>query len=159
MHRAVIAALVLGVLTVPGLAGDCDYPTADTMFPLGRPSAGSVAREFGLQYDDKLKKKTEHTGVDFEAAVGDPVYAARGGKVSEVGQDGSRGKYLRIDHEGGVETGYGNLSATSLQPGDCVTPGQEIGKAGLTGHAPGPQLHFEVWRDGKAVDPLQLLPD
>ncbi|MEQ1717456.1 MAG: M23 family metallopeptidase [Hyphomicrobium sp.] len=156
MHRGLTAAIVLASLAAAGPAvAECDYPAIDATFPLGAPTGASVVRDFGLQYDDLAQKKTQHDGVDFEAAAGDPVYAAQGGRVIEAGQKGDLGLYLRIDHGGGVQTGYGHLGQSTLKAGDCVTPGQEIGKAGPL---PGPRLHFEVWRDGQPVNPLELLP-
>lgn len=160
MNRLIVAGIAFFSAASSTLAAECQFePIADAAGQtLARPVAGSVVREFGLQYDELLKKKTEHSGVDLEAASGEAVYAARGGKVVEAGQNGELGKYLRIDHGGGLITGYGHLASFGVASGACVAPGQEIGKAGATGMAPGPQVHFEVLRDGTPVNPLDFLP-
>lgn len=159
--RSCLIALLASVAIAPAsIAADCAMePVAEgAALTLGRPVAGSVVREFGLQYDEAAQKKTEHAGVDLEAASGEPVYAARGGKVVEADQKGELGNFLRIDHGGGLVTGYGHLASFSVATGACVAPGQEIGKAGASGVAPGAQLHFEFIRDGTPVNPLEYLP-
>lgn len=160
MNRALLVAVALGAVASAAIAAECAVePNADGAdLTLSRPVAGSVMREFGETYDEKIGKKAMHTGVDLEAASGEPVYAARGGKVVAAGEKGELGNYLSIDHGGGLSTGYGHLASFSVATGACVAPGQEIGKAGATGVAPGPQVHFEVLREGAPVNPLDLLP-
>lgn len=156
--RAMLIAIGL-FATSAALAQDCAVdPLGDNgELTLGRPVAGSVAREFGEQYDEVLKKKAPHDGVDLEAAVGEPVYAARGGKVVEAGNRGELGTAIRIDHGNGVETLYGHLSQSVVAAGQCIKAGEEIAKSGTTGVVAGPHLHFGVFIDGKAVNPLLYL--
>lgn len=153
MREAVVTLLFLAA-ACPAWA-ECPVPEGDVV--LSRPSAGSVVREFGNTYDELAKAKTDHNGVDLEAASGDAVYAARAGTVTDVGSAEVIGTFIRVDHGGGLVTGYGHLGQSTVKAGDCVNGGQELGKAGATGVTPGPQLHFEVTRDGAYIDPMPLL--
>ena len=135
---------------------------ADGQLVLSRPSAGSVSKFFGEQFDELLNIKKLHDGIDFDGVSGEPVYAARGGVVVEAGQAKAKpisyfGNYLRIDHGGGISTGYGHLSQFSVQVGDCIQPGQEIGKVGSTGLSAGPHLHFQLLRGEVPEDPLPYI--
>ena len=139
-------------------AADCQMAVStQEALAFSRPAAGSVIKEFGDQYDEILRARQFHGGVDLDGPEGGQVYAARSGKVIEAGKKGDLGLYVRIAHGAGVETGYGHLSAISVAAGECITGGRQIGKIGATGRTPGPRLHFEVLRDGKPVNPLGYL--
>lgn len=159
MKRLLVLFIAVGTLLVPARAADCALdPIAEgAEITLSRPVAGSVVREFGETYDEALKAKAPHTGVDLEAAAGESVYAARSGVVLEVGQSEALGGTVRIDHGGGWTTLYGHLGAINVTAGLCVKGGQEIAKAAATGKVVAPLLHFELQRDGAAVDPLPYL--
>ena len=135
---------------------------ADAQLVLSRPSAGSVSKFFGEQFDELLNTKKLHDGVDFDDVSGEPVYAARGGVVVEAGKAEATPKaylgiYLRIHHGGEISTGYGHLSQSLVRVGDCVQPGQEIGKVGSTGLSAGPHLHFQLMRGETPEDPLPFV--
>lgn len=105
-----------------------------------------------------------HEGVDFGAPYGAAVHAAAGGQVTEAGEVGGYGNLVVIGHGDGVETRYGHLSrfAARIFPGARVARGQVIGYVGSTGLSTGPHLHFEVRRDGVALNPDStrlLVPD
>jgi murein DD-endopeptidase MepM/ murein hydrolase activator NlpD len=169
MLRIGLLVLSLGLTVTASLAEECLPGTggagaADAQLVLSRPSAGSVSKFFGEQFDELLNVKKLHDGVDFDDVTGDPVYAARGGVVVEAGQAKAEerskvylGNYIRIDHGGGISTGYGHLSGFSVQVGDCVRPGQEIGKVGSTGRSAGPHLHFQLLRGDVPEDPLPFI--
>lgn len=158
MHGLIAGILALIAVT-PSLAAECaiDPPSADGTVSMARPVAGSVLREFGNQFDDIANTKTNHAGVDFEAPEGEPIFAARGGKVVEADTKGELGLYLRIDDGNGLETAYGHLASIAPAVGACVRPGEQIGTAGATGKVLGPRLHFEVVNGGEPVDPLPYL--
>jgi murein DD-endopeptidase MepM/ murein hydrolase activator NlpD len=164
MSRIGLLVLSLGLSVTASLAEEC-LPSAgagDARLVLSRPSAGSVSKFFGEQFDELLNTKKLHDGVDFDGVSGDPVYAARGGVVVEAAKAEAKpkaylGNYLRIDHGGGISTGYGHLSRFSVQAGDCVQPGQEIGKVGSTGLSAGPHLHFQLIRGETPEDPLPFI--
>jgi murein DD-endopeptidase MepM/ murein hydrolase activator NlpD len=98
-----------------------------------------------------------HSGVDLVAPTGTPIFAAADGVVMGAHPKGPYGNWIRIDHPGRVTTIYGHLSkyAPEVFPGATVTEGQLIGYVGSTGRSTGAHLHFEVWRNGVAVDPLK----
>lgn len=104
-----------------------------------------------------------HTGLDMTPVngVSVPVYAAKGGRIIKVRDKGntSYGKYVEIEHDGGVTTLYAHLRKnTYFREGDTVTQGQQIGDMGSTGHSTGTHLHFEVRVLGKHTDPEKYLP-
>jgi murein DD-endopeptidase MepM/ murein hydrolase activator NlpD len=102
-----------------------------------------------------------HGGVDLGAARGTPVLAPAAGKVAvstDRFEGGARyGKVVAIDHADGSRSLYAHLDARLVRAGDLVRAGQRIALTGATGKVTGPHLHFEVARDGAAVDPQTLL--
>jgi murein DD-endopeptidase MepM/ murein hydrolase activator NlpD len=101
-----------------------------------------------------------HRGLDIAARSGTPVRAAASGVVVEVGRRGAFGRMVRIRHSVGLETLYAHLSryAGHLASGRKVRQDEVIGYVGASGRASGPHLHFEVRRNGVALDPLSLSP-
>ena len=97
-----------------------------------------------------------HTGVDYAAARGTPVFASAPGTVSFVGRRGGYGRVVEIRHDADTMTRYAHLSGPvqGLETGDRVEAGDRIGAVGATGLATGPNLHYEVRYAGRAVDPL-----
>ncbi|HVR61596.1 MAG TPA: peptidoglycan DD-metalloendopeptidase family protein [Polyangia bacterium] len=98
-----------------------------------------------------------HTGIDLRAPEGSPILAAESGVVKNAGQRGGYGNAVEIDHGGGLTTLYGHASELLVTPGEKVKEGQAIARAGSTGHATGPHLHFEVRVDDRPVDPTRAL--
>jgi murein DD-endopeptidase MepM/ murein hydrolase activator NlpD len=125
--------------------------------PMEQPRISSL-------YGDKSpKRKVAHRGVDFAAPTGTRVQACSDGTVVEStdlfrGQ-AKYGKVVVVDHGGGIQTMYAHLDARSVKVGDKVAAGQMIGAAGETGIVTGPHLHFEMWRNGKQINPDAMLPD
>jgi murein DD-endopeptidase MepM/ murein hydrolase activator NlpD len=117
----------------------------------------SVSSLFGLRRHplDGLRKM--HYGVDLAADPGRVVTAAARGFVVHSGWSPGYGLMVEIRHQGDLTTRYSHLSRVLCAPGDAVEPGQGIGLVGATGKTTGPHLHFEVWRGGRARDPLALL--
>lgn len=98
-----------------------------------------------------------HSGIDLAAPAGTPVRTPDGG-VARVGEGGPCGLHVLIRHGSGIETLYCHLSEATVADGQPVEAGQRIGSVGASGFATGPHLHFEVHRDGRAVDPATWLP-
>jgi murein DD-endopeptidase MepM/ murein hydrolase activator NlpD len=99
-------------------------------------------------------------GIDIQTANGTPVKAADGGKVVYAG-DGvpHLGNLLLVEHSAGYITAYGNNEALLVKKDDVVKKGQTIARAGSSGGAPGPRLHFEIRRGGsQTIDPMTMLP-
>jgi peptidoglycan hydrolase-like protein with peptidoglycan-binding domain len=94
-----------------------------------------------------------HTGVDYPAPTGTPVYAAGDGTDLSAGMLGAYGNLVVVQHAAGVTSFYAHLSKILVEPGERVSRGTPIGLVGQTGDATGPHLHFEVRVRGAAVDP------
>ena len=100
-----------------------------------------------------------HRGLDISPAYGTPVYAAERGRVVLVQYlRYGYGYYLIINHGNGYRTLYAHMSSIYVRPGSTVYRGQNIGQVGSTGRSTGPHLHFEVYANGRAVDPYRFLP-
>ena len=101
-----------------------------------------------------------HRGLDVAARSGTPVRAAASGEVVDVGRRGAFGRMVRIRHSVDLETLYAHLSryAGYLAIGRKVRQDEVIGYVGASGRASGPHLHFELRRNGRALDPLALPP-
>lgn len=97
-----------------------------------------------------------HTGVDFAAPHGTPVYTTAPGRISFIGRRGGYGRVIEVTHGTDTMTRYAHLSSVpeSLAIGDRVAAGDNIGRVGATGTATGPNLHYEVRVDGRPTDPM-----
>jgi murein DD-endopeptidase MepM/ murein hydrolase activator NlpD len=129
------------------------------LVPYRKPVIGEVefTSGFGVRNDPFLGRPAMHTGLDFRAAMGDPVRATANGKVASAGWAGGYGRMVEIDHGNGLSTRYGHLSEIGVKVGDTVKIGQVIGAVGSTGRSTGPHLHYETRIDGEAVDPQKFL--
>jgi murein DD-endopeptidase MepM/ murein hydrolase activator NlpD len=99
-----------------------------------------------------------HSGIDLAVPLGTPVRAAAAGTARVGDMPYGYGIYVVIEHGGGLATIYGHLEWASLNSGDPVAAGRDVGAVGSSGLSTGPHLHFEVRRDGRPVDPITLLP-
>ncbi|MFL5343704.1 MAG: M23 family metallopeptidase [Hyalangium sp.] len=117
----------------------------------------SVTSGFGEREHPILGELKEHMGVDLAAKRGQGVYAAAPGVVLNAGWNGGYGYQVEIQHAPRVTTRYSHLSRVLVEPGQILERGDLVGLAGDTGMATGVHLHFEVWKDGRARDPLDEL--
>ncbi len=113
-----------------------------------------ITSSYGTRFHPIQKRYKTHTGVDIGAGQGAPIYAAASGTVLSAGWNSGYGKYIVINHGGGVQTLYAHSSALYVQAGDTVTKGQTIAAVGSTGNSTGPHLHFEVLNYGQHTDPM-----
>jgi murein DD-endopeptidase MepM/ murein hydrolase activator NlpD len=121
------------------------------------PAAGVVSSSFGVRADPISGGAKFHQGVDIAAPAGTPVKAAAAGRVRFSGRTPGYGNLVEVDHGGGWVTRYGHNSTNLVNSGDHIDAGQALGLVGHTGRATGDHLHFEVRRDGQAVDPRLFL--
>jgi murein DD-endopeptidase MepM/ murein hydrolase activator NlpD len=101
-----------------------------------------------------------HKGIDLAGPTGTPVVSTARGQVSYAGYDaGGLGNLVVIDHGYGFLTRYGHLSKILVRTGQTVGRGDLIALSGSTGYSTGPHVHYEVWRNGSALDPMQYIID
>jgi murein DD-endopeptidase MepM/ murein hydrolase activator NlpD len=125
----------------------------DTMPLQARQSSG-----YGERTDPLTGETKYHAGLDLAAPAGTTVHAAGPGRVSRAESAGTYGNLVVIEHANGLETRYAHLQAIHVKEGDEIEAGTDVGAVGTTGRSTGPHLHFEVRRDGTAIDPRTLLP-
>ncbi|HEY5327492.1 MAG TPA: M23 family metallopeptidase [Mucilaginibacter sp.] len=126
--------------------------------PMGYPRISSLTSFFGYRSDPFNSAHAEfHPGIDFKGSRGDEARCTANGKVVFAGWSGGYGKCVRIEHANNFETLYGHLSRISVKVGREVTVGEKIGEVGSTGHSTGTHLHYEVRKNGKAVNPVSFL--
>lgn len=120
------------------------------------PVAGRMTSGFGMRLHPLLGYSRFHKGVDFGAAHGSPIVAAADGVIAFAGWRGGHGKFVKINHSGGLGTGYGHMSRIVARPGQRIAQGQVIGYVGSTGLSTGPHLHYEVYKNGVAINPRSI---
>ena len=126
--------------------------------PEGRPvNAGWISSYFGQRTDPFTGKATRHKGVDFAGKEGAEVIAVASGVVTWSGKRYGYGEMVEINHGNGFSTRYAHNSKNLVAVGDEVSRGQVVSLMGRTGRATGPNLHFEVMRGGRKVDPLEYI--
>lgn len=121
-------------------------------------NATRISSGFGMRVHPVLGYSRMHKGVDFAAPTGTPIYASGDGVVVERGIKNGYGNYIRIRHNGTIQTAYGHMSRfnPSVTRGSRVRQGQIIGYVGMTGRATGPHLHYEVLINNEQVNPLRV---
>jgi murein DD-endopeptidase MepM/ murein hydrolase activator NlpD len=121
------------------------------------PSEGWLSRGFGHKYDPFTGFKQMHHGIDIANHRGTPIVATADGRIKSAGNNGGLGKTIIISHGYGIETRYGHLSEISVKQGQRVKRGEVIGLMGSTGYSTGPHLHYEVWQNGQAKNPMSYI--
>jgi murein DD-endopeptidase MepM/ murein hydrolase activator NlpD len=104
-----------------------------------------------------LHRYRPHLGTDFAARRGTPLLAVAPGKVIFAGRKGGYGKVVKIKHSGGYVSLYAHQSRIRAKRGQRVKKGQVIGYVGSTGRSTGPHLHFGLYKNGRAIDPMKVL--
>jgi murein DD-endopeptidase MepM/ murein hydrolase activator NlpD len=133
------------------------YPTIS---PIQKLEPGMVASGFGNRINPFNKKIYRHTGLDLIAEKGTQVVSTANGRIIQVHFDqtpGGSGSYILIDHGKGYQTRYSKLESVLLRPGQSVRQGQIIGTVGQTGTSIAPHLHYEIFLNGKPVDPVSYM--
>jgi len=126
--------------------------------PFSSPAPGqAVTSRFGNRVDPFLGRLALHAGIDFAAQTGDEVKSTGAGKIVTAGVVGGYGNMVEIDHGYGISTRFGHLSKILVSVGDEISTGDVIGRAGSTGRSTGPHIHYELRRNGQAVDPMHFL--
>ena len=130
----------------------------ERVYPQGRPvSAGWLSSYFGKRTDPFTGKPARHTGVDFAGKLGAEITAVADGVVTWSGDRYGYGMMVEINHGSGYATRYAHNSENLVAVGDEVKKGQAVAQMGRTGRATGPNLHFEVLKNGRRVNPVNFI--
>jgi len=116
-----------------------------------------LSSPFGWRNDPISGERRHHAAIDLSASQGTVVWAAMDGKVSALGYNATYGNFIILSHAGGFQTMYAHLHTISVKKGDTVSQGTKIGTVGNTGYSTGPHLHFAVYKNSTAVNPLDYL--
>ena len=121
------------------------------------PVQGSVSSGYG--YRDIFGSTSFHRGIDIPAPQGTAVHAGQGGTVTFVGEQGSYGNLVIIDHGNGFQSYYAHNSVILVEKGDVVQKNDVISGVGSTGRSTGNHCHFELHYKGQVIDPMDYLPE
>ena len=122
--------------------------------PVSNKELIGIASGFGLRIHPIYKVMRMHSGIDFAAAVGTPIYATASGVVTLDEKFDGFGKMITIDHGFGYVTRYAHMQGFLVKAGQNVTRGELIGQVGNTGLSTAPHLHYEVLLNGQQIDPV-----
>jgi len=122
--------------------------------PLTHRTMHGIGSHFGYRIDPFYKVTKLHSGIDFSASTGTRVYATGNGVISQAGWDGGYGNLIVINHGYSYTTAYAHLSRIDVKNGQLIKRGQEIGLVGSTGKSTASHLHYEVRKDGRAINPI-----
>jgi murein DD-endopeptidase MepM/ murein hydrolase activator NlpD len=128
-------------------------------FLVRKPVGEGIMRSaFGIRRHPILGYTKMHTGVDWAAPTGTPIYAAGNGVIEKAGWESGYGKFILLRHTNGYETAYGHMSAYArgMEEGKRVRQGQVIGFVGSTGLSTGSHVHYEIRINGRFVDPMRI---
>jgi murein DD-endopeptidase MepM/ murein hydrolase activator NlpD len=128
------------------------------MVPAGYPVTNSyVGSTFGSRVDPINGQIEHHLGLDFDAEPGSDIKVVASGVVVWSGEKAGYGNMIEVDHGNGYMTRYAHNQQNLVHAGERVKFGQVIGKVGSTGRSTGPHCHFEVWLNGKPVNPYSYV--
>ncbi|MCI0507711.1 MAG: peptidoglycan DD-metalloendopeptidase family protein [Gammaproteobacteria bacterium] len=130
----------------------------DEVMPAGKPIVkGWTSSFFGLRTDPFTGHKEHHKGVDFAGKLGSDIVTVASGVVTWAGHRYGYGLLVEVNHGNGYATRYGHAQEVLVKVGETVKKGQVVALMGSTGRSTGPHVHFEVWRNGDAVDPMEYI--
>ncbi len=127
--------------------------------PTVSPLSGWITSGFGERVSPFTNNKTMHYGLDIAAQVGSPVRSPGDGVVIFCGNKDNFGKTVMIAHGYGIVTRFGHNADILVTPGQRVKRGDSIATVGITGRTTGPHVHYEVWVNGKVVNPMRFILD
>ncbi len=125
--------------------------------PRGFPIQGNIASNYGSRVDPLSGEIHFHSGVDISASPGNPIHATADGIVSHSGWSGNSGYVVVLEHGCGYSTIYAHNKRNAVKVGQRLKAGDIVGYLGSTGKSTGPHVHYEVWRNGKNVNPQEYL--
>ena len=123
------------------------------------PVRGRLTSGYGWRSDPFTGVRRFHAAIDLAAPVGTPLFAATDGRVASLGYNSVYGKYIILSHSDGYQTMYAHLNEYRTEKGVRISQGARIGDVGNTGYSTGSHVHFAVFKNGRALNPLTLLAD
>ena len=127
--------------------------------PVGWPVHGAISSGYGLREHPVSGREAFHTGIDIRIPTGTAVKATASGIVSFAGWSSHSGYIVVLEHGHGFSTAYAHNSSLDVAVGQKVKAGEQIALSGSTGVSTGPHLHYEVWKNGKQIDPVSYLKE
>lgn len=121
------------------------------------PIQGSISSYFGYRPNPFTGIRQFHNGIDIVGPLDLAVKASMDGRVAETGYSSVFGNFVILTHPEGYQTLYAHLNKISVRQGTSVSQGSTVGLLGSTGYSTGPHVHFGVFKNGKAIDPLKLI--
>jgi murein DD-endopeptidase MepM/ murein hydrolase activator NlpD len=125
--------------------------------PQGWPAAGRLSSGYGMREHPRYGVRKFHTGVDISLALGTPLHATADGVVSFADKSAGNGNIVVLEHGSGFSTVYAHNTKNLVHPGQTVKRGDVIAYSGSTGVSTGPHVHYEVWKNGRSVNPAPFL--
>ncbi len=125
--------------------------------PRGMPVDGEFSSPFGKRKSPRNGLDDYHTGVDVSSPLGNPVVATADGIVSYSGWSGGSGNLVVLEHGHGFSTFYAHNRMNAVRVGQKIKRGQTIAHVGSTGYSTGPHVHYEIWKDGRPVNPMRYI--
>lgn len=121
------------------------------------PARGIISSPFGYRSNPFSGLKTYHSAIDIVVPQGTRVKATTDGKVADTGYNSVFGNYVIVQHSGGYQSLYAHLSSIQVKEGTSIAQGSQIGLSGNTGQSTGPHLHFSIFKNGQALDPVKYV--
>lgn len=125
--------------------------------PRGWPISGRVTSYFGKRENPLNGGEDFHSGIDISAPPGTPIRATADGVVSFSDWSGGSGNLVVIEHGLGYSTLYAHNKSNIVKVGQIVKRGDIIAYSGATGNATGPHSHYEIWKEGRPINPMPFL--
>ncbi|TAN43128.1 MAG: M23 family metallopeptidase [Nitrospirae bacterium] len=125
--------------------------------PVGWPVEGHITSPYGDRVHPRSGEPDFHSGIDIASEPGNSVRATADGIVSFSGWSGGGGNLVVLEHGFGYSTYYAHNKMVVVRVGQKVKRGELVGYVGSTGNSTGPHLHYEVWREGKVLNPMKYI--
>lgn len=125
--------------------------------PKGLPVDGRISSHYGQREHPRSGEENFHSGIDISSSPGNPVKATADGIVSFSGWSGGSGNLVVLEHGHGFSTFYAHNRSIPVKVAKKVKRGDIIGYVGSTGNSTGPHVHYEIWKDGKPINPVNYL--
>jgi murein DD-endopeptidase MepM/ murein hydrolase activator NlpD len=125
--------------------------------PKGSPVVGKISSHYGQREHPRSGEENFHSGIDLSSSPGNPVKATADRIVSFSGWSGGSGNLVVLEHGHGFSTFYAHNRSIPVKVAKKVKRGDIIGYVGSTGYSTGPHVHYEIWKDGKPINPVNYL--